>query len=320
MPRIVYLLLSAGGIAGGHKMAVRHVETLRELGFDAICYIGVEGKAPSWLTYKAPLEFGSPVKPDDILVLPDDADTALRTTLDSDLRTMVFSQNPFNFAAKTFDIVAQFPAARFPPMIAVSGGLAATIRRAFPRAQVEIVPCFADERIFRPAAHKVPAVAFAPRKRPLEAAAIRALFSRLYPRHQDLSWKALSGAHEDAVAAAFASSSLCLSLNRLESVGMTTLEAMASGCVCAGFTGVGGREYATQDNGFWVPDDDCEAAADALARAADLVRAGGAPLQRVRDAARATAEQWSYARFRTALEAVWMRLAPEARLRDGPLD
>ena len=71
----------------------------------------------------------------------------------------------------------------------------------------------------------------------------------------------------------------------MESVGLTTLEAMASGCVCAGFTGIGGRQYATPDNGFWVDDDDCMAAADALAQAISLVREGGAPLRIQRMAA-----------------------------------
>ena len=111
-----------------------------------------------------------------------------------------------------------------------------------------------------------------------------------------------------------------LSLSRMESVGMTPLEAMACGCVCAGFTGVGGQDFATPENGFWVPEEDCVAAVDALAEAADLLRNGGPALERRLEAGRETARQWSYARFREALEETWMRLAPEARLRDGPLD
>jgi glycosyltransferase involved in cell wall biosynthesis len=99
----------------------------------------------------------------------------------------------------------------------------------------------------------------------------------------------------------------------MESVGLTTLEALASGCVCAGFTGGGGRQYATPDNGFWVEEDDCLAAADAVAQAISLVRSGGAPLRRYVEAGLATAQQWSYAAFRAELEAAWSRLAPEAR-------
>jgi hypothetical protein len=202
--------------------------------------------------------------------------------------------------------------------IAVAPGLAATIRRAFPAASVEVVPCFADERVFRPRGEPADwAVAFSPSKRRQEAPAIRAFFDRFHPRHADLEWRELLERPEPEVAAAFAASRLYLSLNRFESVGITPLEAMACGCLCAGFTGVGGREYATPDNGFWAPDDDGEAAADALAQAADLARAGGPRLAAMLDAGRETAAQWSYARFLAALEETWMRLAPDARAMGG---
>jgi hypothetical protein len=71
----------------------------------------------------------------------------------------------------------------------------------------------------------------------------------------------------------------------------------AAGRICAGFTGVGGREFARPENGFWVPEDDCIAAADALADAADLVRAGGPALNRRREAGYETARQWVLCRL-----------------------
>jgi hypothetical protein len=317
MPRIVYLCLSGGGIAGGHKMILRHVETLRDLGFDAVCYIGAQSKVPWWFDHDAPLELGTPIKPDDIVVLPDDGPVSIKTVVDAKLRGLIFTQNPYNFAATSFDIVDQFPPARFPHFIAVGERLAATVRRVYPQAEVSVVPCFADERVFRPAGAKDLTIVSAPRKRPLEAKVIQQMFRRFHPEHSDLIWSPQQDVTEIQMAAKLAGSSLFLSLSRLESVGMTPLEAMASGCVCAGFAGVGGLEYATEENGFWVPDDDCEAAADAVARAAALVKSGGDPLRRHLAAARETAEAWSYARFRTALERVWMQLAPEARLSDG---
>jgi len=318
--RIVYFAFSGGGIQGGHKMILRHVETLRDLGFDAVAYIGAQNAMPDWFDHRAPTEVGTPVRPDDILVVPEDAPKSLGQASRLGQRTIVLSQNPFMHAAFALEPLAHFPDERYPAFIAVSPMLAATLRRLHPRAQIELVPCFADERIFQPSAERRPAVAFAPRKRTLEARAIRGLFGRLHPDRPDLAWTELSNVREPDMAQAFGASTLHLSLSRLESVGMTTLEAMAAGCVCAGFLGVGGQEYATEENGFWVADDDCEAAVDALARADDVVRSGGAALDQRLEAARETAGQWSYARFRTALEEVWMRLAPDARRRDGPLD
>jgi hypothetical protein len=312
MPRIVYPLFFNGRISGGQKMSLRHIETLRDLGFDAVGYIGEGNRAPDWLEYDVPLEFATPLSRDDIVVVPDDAAGALSTCLTGGLRTVVFAQSIYNFAATTFDILDEFPAERFPRIIGIAPRQAAVIQRAFPQAGIEIVPCFADERRFAPGEKRL-AIAFTPRKRPLEVAAIQQFFRRFSPHHGAVEWIELKGASEMEVAATFSQAGLHLSLSRLEAVGMTSLEAMASGCLCVGFTGIGGREYATDENGFWVDEDDCLAAADALARAADLLVAGGPPLERMLAAGRATAEQWSYVRFRDALGRAWMKMAPEAR-------
>ena len=311
MSRIVYALFSNGGVAGGQKMALRHVETLVDLGFDAVCYLGTRSVEPRWVQHRAPIAQGAPLRADDIVVLPNDAADAIQNAASISNRIVIFDQNPYATAASgCAELIANQPA-RFPAIITVAPRSAALLRRLFPHAAVETIRCFADERLFRPGA-KERVGAFVPRKRPFEAAAIRAMHARLHPE-QRIGWIRLEGAAEAQVADAFARASVHLSLSRLESVGMTTLEAMASGCVCAGFTGIGGREYATPDNGFWVDEDDCVAAADALAQAISLVEAGGAPLRHYMEASIETARTWSYAAFRQELEAVWSRLAPDAR-------
>jgi len=219
--------------------------------------------------------------------------------------------NPYLFAASPgFEIVRDNPD-QLSTMIAGAPAHAALMRRLFPSANVEMIRCFADERRFRPAEKERIGV-YVPRKRLIEAAAIRRLHKVMRP-DQSMGWLRLEKASEPEIAAGFARAAVHLSLSRLESVGMTTLEAMASGCVCAGFTGIGGDQYATVENGFWAPEDDCVAAADALAEAIALVDAGGRPLARMVDAGLATAAAWSYEVFRRELEEVWSRLAPEAR-------
>ncbi|RAK66314.1 glycosyltransferase [Phenylobacterium kunshanense] len=319
MPRIVYYGFPTGRIQGGMKMILRHVETLRDLGFDAVFATTPEAVMPEWLDHRAPVHRAFPVLRGDILVIPEDASNALGQAMRRDpSRTVVFTQNQYIFSAFAVEALAAF--AETPRFMAVGRILAGVVGRAFPTAEVELVPCFADERLFGPASERTPAIAYVPKKRALEPKVISAYFKRLYPRHAGRPWREVADLREPEVAGVLAASEIYLSLSRFESVGMATLEAMASGCVCAGFTGIGGREYATAANGFWVPEDDCEAAVDALARAADLVLTGGPPLARYREAAQATARQWSYARFREALEETWMRLAPEVRIKDGPLD
>lgn len=320
MARLLYYAFPTGGLTGGHKMIVRHVETLRELGFDAHYVTGPQNVLPAYFEHNVQPLTDLVTRGDDVVVLPDDAPDSLRLMPALGLKAVVLSQSVYLSAARSYDAIETFPSDRFPPFIAVGQRLAATIRRAWPGTQVELVPCFVDERVFRPGAARDNAAVYSPHKRPLEASAIRAFLPRFHPRHAALPWRRLEKASERQVARTLGASTLFLSLSRLESVGMMPLEAMACGCVVAGFTGVGGQEFATASNGFWVPEDDCCAAADAVAEAADLVATGGAPLKRRLEAGYETARQWSYANFRVALEEVWMRLAPETRLKDGPLD
>jgi len=320
MTRIVYLAFTGGGIQGGKKMIVRHVEALRELGFDAVLWTNEAPGALDWLEHSVPVEHSTELNGDDLLVLPEDVPEALGVAAGRANRTVIFCQSPFRLATVGLPALDRFPAGRAPAFMVVGPMLRDLVRRLYPAADVALVPCFADERMFRPCGPVGEAIVGSPRKRPGEAAAIRELFPRLHPRHADRPWRMVEDAPEREVAAAFAASPLFLSLSRLESVGMTPLEAMASGCVCAGFLGVGGREWASEENGFWVDDDDCVAAADALARAADVVQSGGAELARRCEAGFETARAWSRARFLPLLEETWMRLAPEARRRAGPLD
>ncbi len=313
MSRIVYLGFPNGGISGGQKVTLRHVEALRALGFDAVYWTNAASRLPAWLDHAAPVEVGTPFRGDDVLVLPEDAPNGIAQVAALPQRVAVFCQNHFYLAALSLDAVAGLRPERFLGFLASGRIIAASCARCFPDTAVHVVPAFADERLFRPAPTRVDAVAFVPRKRALEARVIRALFDRLYPRHRGLPWVAIDAMPEREVAAVLGRSTLFLSLNRFEGLGMTLLEAMASGCVAAGFTGLGAREFADTTNGHWVEEDDCEAAADALARAADLVAAGGAPLAACRASVRDSAARWSHAAFRRALESAWDELAPDAR-------
>ncbi|WP_309088284.1 glycosyltransferase [Phenylobacterium sp.] len=256
---------------------------------------------------------GTPFRPDDILVLPEDAPNAIAHVAGLPNRAVIFCQNQFGLANVGVAGVDRFSSARAPVFITPGRVCAETVRRLYPGAQVEVVQSFADERVFRPREPRRLQIALTPRKRPAEAQIIRNMFRRMHPRHAEIPWSELNEAPEAQVAETFGTSALFLCLSRLEAAPMTPLEAMASGAICAGFRGVGGREHSDASNGFWVEDDDCMAAADALAQAADLVVGGGPALQRMREAGFSTAKAWSYAAFRPMLEEVWTRLAPEAR-------
>jgi hypothetical protein len=314
MARIVYFGFPTHAIAGGQKMIFRHVEALRDLGFDAVLRVTSDSVMPDWFAHDAPVVVDEAPAPGDVVVVPHDAPNAIRRVGGLANRWAILCQNQFSLATVGAPAIDHLPPGRLPPILAPGPLSAASIQAMYPAARLEVIPCFADERVFHPRGERHDGVVCVPRKRPGEDAAIRSFLARRHPRHAALPWRAVKKASERDFAETLAGTSLFLAMSRFEAVGMTPIEAMASGCVCSGFLGVGGRDFATRANGFWVPDDDLEAAADALAIAADPVATGGPQLAAYREAAEATARAWSYAAFRVALEEVWMRLAPDARV------
>ncbi len=303
MGRIVYFCLPNKGIAGGAKMIFRHVEALIELGHDAVVFTRTAADVPAWFESRAPVITDGDFRADDILVAPEDSPTLLRQMANAPQRKFIFCQNHF-YSARGMAKLSATELAAYSGVMACSRTVADWVSWRFPTLSVQVVPAFADERRFRPA-EKQDAIALIPRKRPTEAAYMRDVFRFTYARHAKMPWFWIEGAPEDETAGVMGRSRLFLSLSRLEGLGMAPLEAMAAGCLVAGFTGEGGREYATEDNGFWVDGDDPGGAVEALASAADLAATGGPALQRMLEAASETAARWSRTEFVKALEAQW---------------
>lgn len=305
MARIVYMAPHANARTGGNKMVFRHVEALCALGFDAVVRRPPQTPAPTWFEHRAPTEDASvPLSPDDILVLPEDSPEALRQGAALPNRKVIFCQNPYALASYG---LAGLPAGLrggYRTFMACGVGVAGLISRFFDYELISVVPGFADERTFGPKP-KEPVIACSPRHRKVEQMAIRYMFERLHPNAGAWRWEPMETRTEAEVADIMGRASVFLSLARMEALSLTTLEAMASECLVAGFTGIGAREFATSVNGTWVDEDDCEAAAHALVRAVTLAERGGGAQALMRHAAAQTAAQWSHAVFAQALTAFW---------------
>ena len=304
MPRIIYYLIGTQAPRGGHKVSLRHVEALNELGFDAVARLAADRPIPSWIEHRASVDTGGVLRDDDILVLPEDATALLKRYANAPQRKVVFCQNHFGAAAQGLGLLTRDEAAVYRDYMACSRTVALWLSRFMDHDVVEVVPAFADERRFRPT-DKDLVIACTPGKRPFEFAAIRTMVSRLYRGPNRWRWDAHQAASEAEVARSFGSASLFLSLSRLEGLGMTTLEAMASGCIPIGFAGVGGQEYAMPVNGLWVAEDDLEDCAAVLVRAMALVDGQSAAIEQMRAAAEKTAARYSYAAFVEALRDFW---------------
>lgn len=305
MTRIVYAAPFAHSRSGGAKMIYRHVEALCSLGFDAVVRRPAEAAPLTWFDHSAAVEDGSaPLGPDDILVLPEDSTEALMRAAALPNRKVIFCQDPYALAGHGLaDLPAELKG-QYRTFMACGVGVAGLIARFFDYDLISVTPGFADERTFGPKP-KEQIIACSPRRRRLEEKTIRYMFERLCPSAGAWRWIALETASEAEVAEVMGRASVFLSLAKMEALGLTALEALASECLVAGFAGIGGREFANSVNGLWVDENDCEAAAQALVRAVALAEQGGGAAALMRHAAAQTAAQWSHAAFVQALGAFW---------------
>lgn len=138
-----------------------------------------------------------------------------------------------------------------------------------------------------------------------EAEIVRQLLHGIHPDLAGVPWVEINDMSRPQVSELLAQSLVFASLSRLEGLGLPPLEAMAAGCLVCGYDGFGGREFARPDNGFWVPDGDVEAFAEAIATALRL----DAPTAATYVAAgRAMAASFSQERFHDELAAAWHHL------------
>lgn len=266
MTRIVYLSPYASHcITGGIKVMFKHVEMLCELGFDA-CVYSPAGRPP-WLDTNAPLFAGRDLlsNPDHILVFPEllNGDLCKWALAPIEASKIMLCQNQyyaFSDALKTKPLHEL----GFLKLLTVGQVARGFLDRVFAPATFVVAPVWIDETIFRPR-EKTPGIALFPRKLPQVYAALRQIFATKYPQLAGVPWRVIHGVPEEKAAEILGQSTVFLSLCDRECCPLSPLEAMASGCVVAGFHGYGGLEYANAENGVWLPPDHLEETVDALA-------------------------------------------------------
>lgn len=298
--------------AGGELVNFQHVAALCRLGWRAFALLDASSELPHGPTAVPMRRWSDGWAPsaDDWLVVPEvTPPDSLARLAALPCRLVIHNQNPFY----TFRGVSDIDALN---ALGLAGGLCCS---HFTRETLFGWGSTTDWHVVRPALlpHFAAAdgtvarrrqIAYMPRKRPTEAAALQALFRELFPRWAEVPWVAIQDQPRAQVARILAESAIFASLSRDEGLGLPPLEAMAAGCLVCGFDGQGGTEYATPDNGFWVADGDLEGFARALASALEM---DAQETQRRLASGRATAAGFSQDRFESELDAAWRCLLGE---------
>lgn len=306
--KIIFFCPPVSVINGGIKHIFRMAEALCALGYEA-CVFEQNEQRPEWFISTAPLVGQGIFQPDahQVYVLPEDQPHILESFKSFPQRKIIYSQNHF-YGALGLGAASSYADYGITHILCSSQTIYEHTRLRHPSIKSYVIPCSVDPQLFRPVANKEKIITYMPRKRMVEATYIRDMFRFAFPQFHDWIWQELSGLGEAAVAQAMSKAKVFLSLSRLEGFGLTPLEAMASGCVVAGFTGIGGREYATSENGYWADEDDFPSCVEQLAQAVSCSMASSLEQTAYFQAAQKTLISYTPDKFKQAIQAVWQEV------------
>jgi len=289
-----------------------HVATLCRNGFDA------------YIVHSDPdfrYAFGDPgvrvlgqgvtreLSPDDALVIPEDHPSAIEACRDLACDKVLFCQN-HHYLFHGLAPGAAWQDYGITRFLCLSEPIRQSLSSWF-GVQAQIIRPYIDPAFFGQKARRMDALvslAAMPRKGSDTLRLVQGLLAANgWAKAARLSWLLIDGVRREQVAAAMRLSHIFVSTGQFEGLGLPPLEAMASGCLVVGFAANGGLDYATPDNGIWVPDEDPWALATALKQTVISMNdpEARAALDRTCEAGLATARTFSRERFERELLAFW---------------
>jgi len=305
--RIYYVSHDVARPSGGVGVLHEHLRTLRRHGFDALIAQGQRGFRYPFFADQVPVVHAEDIAldDDDFLVVPEDHAGAIRGCATLRGSKVLFCQNHF-YVFQGLPEGTTWAQAGFTVFLCVSEPIQRALHEWF-GVDAHIVRPAIDAQFFntepRPVVGEI-IVACMPRKGAAHLQLVRRLLESPMRRTvPNLTWAPIDGLKRDQVAARLRTAHLFISTSVREGLGLPPLEAMAAGCLVVGFTGGGGLDYATDENGIWVPDEDPWALAEAVKDVADALAAGS--LAEMRAAGQKTAATYSQAAFEAHLLAFW---------------
>jgi glycosyltransferase involved in cell wall biosynthesis len=297
--------------SGGHKHLRIVASLLNEVGLHTLLLpdgaIGDDhlyGAHPP----RAPFEYrdaASHLVADDVVIHPEARmDEFLERTRHWACRRAIFSQN--GYYALDFRPPGGFKRNKVDFVVASSPYIAALTTRMFgmPPERVFYVPYWVHREPFAEPFDadvvRAPKIAFMPRKLPEHCAQIRTLVEA---RRPDWQWVPIDNLPELDVSRLMRTCGLFLSTQDLEGFGLPAIEAMACGCVVAGYPGTGRfpHPYASPANGLWVRDRAPRAAAEAVLEGIRQIEQQDPRHRHRQVAGRAAAESFSRDRLVSSL-------------------
>ena len=313
-------------VSGGLAVLADTARTLAGLGHAVTLVLRDPASPPLELPEGLPVAplTGVAMGPGDTYIVPEGWPNALAPGLSAGAHCVVYCQNWAYFWNGLPEGVGY---SRLPvSFVAVSDPVARFIADATGVLPPILRPVIDPARFHPPRVKPAPApvrVGYMPRKNKALAAMIRRMTEERAARTGLVpEWLPIDGLSRDGVAGALRDCHVFLATGFPEGCPLPPLEAMACGCLVAGFAGFGGFDFMRQaggdgyapsvplrpvpwgGNGLYAADNDVFGAARCLEQAIDLWREGGARLETVLRQAALTAASYD----RTAQQAELERL------------
>lgn len=285
--RIFFLASDNPLPSGGLKFIYRYCELANEIGYDAAIMHGNPKFNVSNFTHEAPVVFNygwqkksrrksalqklqripelffptkkeAIVGPDDIIVVPENRLFRIHEIFPG-IPKILLNQNAFLAARQevpqsTKDIIGS---------ISTSELCLESSRKLLPKKPALYVPLWLNAQLFKPTKTKKRQIAYMPRRNAQDA---RMVFNLLTASGAagDIKIVPISDMSLDQVAKTLCESLIFLSFSDREGFGLPPAEAIASGCLTIGYTGVGGDEFFSRFGGWPIAQQNVFAFADTV--------------------------------------------------------
>jgi FkbM family methyltransferase len=304
--RLIFFLAPFSVPFGGVATIVEHVRILVDNGISAWIAMSEQPAQDFYQTDVSTIIYNNSldVTEHDICIFPEGLLGYMRVVKGSPARRLMLCQN-YYYLPFTENPELGFDEYQLDGVIATCVANRAYLEDIYKLKDVPLIPYAIDTTVYHRKLKKIRQIAFMPRKLVGDIVFIRHNFLRMFPEYSDVPWIAIDKMPKHQVANVLAQSAIFLSLSDKDPLGLPPLEAMASGCVVAGFHGGGGLEYMTPANGWWADTGDWRACVNGLAAAVATFDRGGPALAAYHAETQRTVETYSVEGMTSALLSYW---------------
>lgn len=308
--RFLYYYPSYSAPSGGNKQLRLQGQILTELGHEVFLvrdekYFDHPSVHEDDHLYSIPLPlWGKPIadalgelRSEDVLVLPEGKlDSVLPDCASTRARIVINNQNGF-YALRYFPKDRAL-CRRIDAVISNSPYNCTVSRVAYhiPASKVFYVPHWVVRGNFKLSnLENIPkkvGICYMPRKLPEIVDRVRMATQKVYP---EVPWIEIDKVPESVVSERFRNYSMFFAAQHLEGCPLTALEAMACGCLVAGFPGTENftHPYANYRNGYWAKDNDVDSAIRCVATMIEASRCNPTKVQEIQENGIHTSQKYS---------------------------